>query len=311
MRMSLKKKAEEVLQDSEGLVLLPGGIFIRKQHQKHGLYRYSDISTVAASFLVESVRVHPDFTINDLFTLLKNNLEDFIPIYRRNCFVEILEYFDEIKNGVIVNFDDDSNRVEAVELYWSLSAQRGECSLDKEAREEIEQEARRPRPRKIKSPEENGRESDLLEQWAKDRKEQIRGELSNGIYWENVKKDRHLTGMSFPMCHIWSKEGGKGRIKPFSMSFVGLERLLGAKLWLSDEALVVHEEKKYRTRGGIIKYHNPSYSLGQILQGFLWELSWHGTPAKTQARRKELFKVLKKVKEREKSKKTIPQKNRR
>ncbi len=289
----IKLKIDSFQQDN-GLFLLPEGLF--KKTTENSKKSYKNLTDQAASYLFDQVVIHPDFTINNLFELILENYTVFSIIYRNDFIMEYVNYYKLIKEGKIRKNIDDRYPIHAVELYWFIHSQQGEDPFDKEKREEIEQKLYKLKTKKYKIVDTDGDSlDDLFFEMDQERKKEIKKELKDGTYYKKQKENYYLGVLSFPHCHLLREDEGK--IKPFGMSFVGLEQMLEAKLVLSNVAQIIKEENSLKKQSKPLKFENPKYTLGQIIKGFLWEISFHGAPDDTNEVREEIDEKMSKIKD--------------
>jgi hypothetical protein len=92
------------------------------------------------------------------------------------------------------------------------------------------------------------------------------------LYW-HVENDLDGTyGNTFPCFH-----GIDGKGQPWSISLSKLCKYAHLPVKLNDIlTLVIHRDK-------VETYENPQFSLGQILHGIVWEISYYGQPSKRDA----------------------------
>ena len=74
----------------------------------------------------------------------------------------------------------------------------------------------------------------------------------------------------------------KGERIPWGLSFTPSNELINIPVRLSDKFVVYEGILKCKDKPGfshpIIQFDNPTYTLGGILEGIIWELSFHGGP---------------------------------
>lgn len=276
------KEAVDGMDFQHGLALLPKGRLVYKRSCK-GKQLYTDVSDTAYAYLFERVYVHSDFTVKDLFLLLEKNSKVFSLIFMKEYFSEVMRYFKKIKEGRKKKEFDRDFYIEAVELYWFISSLQGEDPNDRKLREAIE--GKRDEALKNKD--------SFLSNLFESRKKEIGKDLKCGSYWKKVEDSKYIYGLDFPDCHILGRDKEEDEVKPYSMSFIPLEQLLNVRLSLSKKLDLVVEED---TEGKFIEHRNPDYTLGQVIQGFLWEFSWHGTPEETKKRGENIFSIGKELK---------------
>ena len=120
--------------------------------------------------------------------------------------------------------------------------------------------------------------------------------------WVRDKKldTKVLHGLGFPEFHGWGlwddpnfEPGYKGGI---SLSFIPVNELINLPLKVHNELSIemwnTDDIKDYQ----VMKYPKPQLTLGHILYGIMWELSWHGSPLDSQKRKEKVFKTLESIK---------------
>lgn len=113
--------------------------------------------------------------------------------------------------------------------------------------------------------------------------------------WDGRKETdkKHFSGNFFPDFHGWGpiEEGGKTYDTRWGVSTCSVNSIIDTPLVLK-EAYSINDEmawwKKFRSRGEgeglpnrdefIVVYDKCDFTLGHILYGIVWELSWHGGP---------------------------------
>jgi hypothetical protein len=104
-----------------------------------------------------------------------------------------------------------------------------------------------------------------------------------------INTDKTTTyGLNFPECYgtgytltedsedgIWKK----GDVIRWGISLTSINQLAYIKLRLIDTLEVYNDDHKSENFcEKIEEYPGPTFSLGHILFGLLWEISWHGNP---------------------------------
>jgi hypothetical protein len=294
----LARVAAEVLPSGmPGFLLAPGGLLL----ERRGSGEVKDLTSEGTSYLFETVRAHPGFTVRDLFLFLERNRQTMVPVYGRERLDEWLAHFADLNSGAVVSLPgpvtDDRHILTSVELQWRLYGEQGETQEDRQVREKIEsgkQVKKGPRRRILDADGESLDE--LMEEWAREKEQTIRLQLAAGTYWERVKSGRYINGTGYPTCIVfWKNKKNDRKSQPSSMSFIPLKDLLGARLALGT-TMEIHIGDKAGRRGGMFKYANPSFTLGQVIQGFLWELSFHGGPGAKAAVAREVEEAIEKTK---------------
>lgn len=121
------------------------------------------------------------------------------------------------------------------------------------------------------------------------------------LYWHlevdnyDDKEKDHLSGFNFPRFHgigfvheeDWiDKWGGlmaeKGTRTNYAIEFTPAYELAKLPLKLNSEVNIYKDYKH------VVTYHNPNFTLGHILYGIMWELSFCGPPAKRDDMRADL-----------------------
>ncbi len=106
------------------------------------------------------------------------------------------------------------------------------------------------------------------------------------LYWsvEHSQEDKTLSGNIFPEFH---GIGTSAEI-PISLMFTPTNEIAGLPLKLCDEFKIypsITENEGRQTHS----YKGPQFSLGQILYGIIWELTWLGSPTERDQKGQELL----------------------
>ncbi len=118
---------------------------------------------------------------------------------------------------------------------------------------------------------------------------------------EYPKDDKRTYGLRFPEFHGVGKlkkdsedgHGKKGETIQWGVSLSEPWKLAPLPLKLNNEGKVFLEKRK--SSEVITTLPNPVYTLGNILQGIMWELSWHGSPEQVQKFAAELHRRVEEV----------------
>lgn len=106
--------------------------------------------------------------------------------------------------------------------------------------------------------------------------------------------------------HDWVNADGskdimykKGERTPWGISFTPANELINIPVILAKEFNVFNENtdapiEKYNEI--VATFKNPTFSLGHILHGIIWELSFHGGPDKRDDMKKEVFDIVDDIK---------------
>lgn len=100
-----------------------------------------------------------------------------------------------------------------------------------------------------------------------------------------------------------------GERVPWSVLGFKVEELMEVPVKLSDEMPITYIDYTDKTNKKnwwkeVANYKNPQYTLGQILHGIMWELSWHGNPTSREDFKNELKSRVDDIKEKESGNKT-------
>ena len=92
----------------------------------------------------------------------------------------------------------------------------------------------------------------------------------------------------------------KGERIPWGVSFSKANDLINIPVKLADK-FVVYEgimkwDKVSKDNKKLAEFNNPTYTLGGILEGIIWELSFHGGPDKRNDMHKELLERVEEIK---------------
>lgn len=114
------------------------------------------------------------------------------------------------------------------------------------------------------------------------------------LYWmfteSKEDKDRKsLSGFHFPSFHGWGtwEDGTEGG---FGVAFTPLYHLLDYPLKLNQEITIYDDIGRMPKPPRV--YHEATYTLGHILYGIIWELSFFGSPAMRDGQREELLGMV-------------------
>lgn len=109
----------------------------------------------------------------------------------------------------------------------------------------------------------------------------------------------------------WNDKNGNPEVEynigdrtPWAISFTPANELINVPVRLMNEAVVYDDntdkgfDVQNKTGYGfpIATYKNPTFTLGNILYGIIWELSFFGGPDKRQEKKDELFKIVDDIK---------------
>lgn len=91
----------------------------------------------------------------------------------------------------------------------------------------------------------------------------------------------------------------KGERIPWSISFTAANDLINVPVKLAKD-VVIYEGILKCKRGAmpqkLVEFKNPSYTLGNILQGIIWEMSFHGGPSSRNDFHKDILNTVEEIK---------------
>jgi hypothetical protein len=104
------------------------------------------------------------------------------------------------------------------------------------------------------------------------------------LYWcvEYYEQEREFSGNVLPGFHGIGLQDDI----PYSLMFTPANEIAALPLKLNPQFIVSYREASKNLPATV--YHGPEFSLGQILYGVLWELSWTGPPQERDKKRQEL-----------------------
>lgn len=92
----------------------------------------------------------------------------------------------------------------------------------------------------------------------------------------------------------------KGERIPWGISFTAANDLINIPVKLNDTFAVYEGILRCKDKPGfghkLVEFKNPTYTLGGILEGIIWEMSFHGGPEKRDEFGKELRETVEKIK---------------
>jgi len=99
------------------------------------------------------------------------------------------------------------------------------------------------------------------------------------LYWcvvrDKIENKDTFSENIFPRFHGHGYEDKNGQRTPYGIAFSPVNQLVNLSLKLSNEYVIIND-MNWKEEPKI--YKGPSYSLGHILYGVIWELSFHGDP---------------------------------
>jgi len=128
---------------------------------------------------------------------------------------------------------------------------------------------------------------ELYQQWSLDTGTQVYGPTQR----------LHLHGVGFELQQDCPEHGRKrGERVQWSVSLTPLRELLSLPLRVNPEVAVMEDDLNTKAYGNVIgRVRHPDVTLGQVIQGLLWELSFHGGPESQQAVAQELKGLMAQV----------------
>lgn len=111
--------------------------------------------------------------------------------------------------------------------------------------------------------------------------------------WASADDITHFGGVGFALRRA-SKELGvpKGYRMSWGVDFTPVHQLANIPLRLDDEYIVTVEGGDDPKTNQEHRYLGATFTMGEILHGILWELSFHGSPKDRDARSAELDKTV-------------------
>lgn len=91
----------------------------------------------------------------------------------------------------------------------------------------------------------------------------------------------------------------KGDRIPWGISFTPANELINIPVRLAKDVAIyegILKSKSGQMPNKLAEFKNPSFTLGQILEGIIWEMSFHGGPDKRDAFNKDLRETVDKIK---------------
>jgi len=91
----------------------------------------------------------------------------------------------------------------------------------------------------------------------------------------------------------------KGERIPWGVSFTPVNELANIPIRISNEYAIYNDDIQDNVAWGteLFKGNSPETTLGQILEGIVWELSWHGPPKKRDVFGDSLKETVEKIKD--------------
>lgn len=106
------------------------------------------------------------------------------------------------------------------------------------------------------------------------------------LYKLVTKDEDGLNGLSFANFH------GLGENEdniPYCVSYTPANEIIDLPLKINEKLIIYEDDSNSPDFGKeIISFDNAEYTLGDILYGIIWELSWNGSPQDRDAQRREL-----------------------
>lgn len=131
--------------------------------------------------------------------------------------------------------------------------------------------------------------------------EKFKDEAPN--FWGNIFPDFHGVGFKLKEDKMfeWGEvEWPKGERIPWGICLTDILDLINIPLKLDTTVEITEDDYTKKAKGYkdkiLIKLENVSYSLGQILYGVLWELSFHGGPESAKKTKEMLNDMVKEIK---------------
>ena len=267
------------MKDYDGLIIKKGGKLIDSKWDKDlGEHVEKDVTEIAAMYLFDHCVLEAGVTLRDIFLLIKANM-DVLKVILGNWVDEIV---DEGLNGIPKEEDpNDKYFTDYLELYWVLTRVR---------KWEAYKDGPKLQPK-----------GSIYAQIGNGYKD---GEFTGPITLSGyLRPDFHAmsrvqTEDGDPMTDAWKK----GERIPLSLSFTPSCDIIDKPVILNQDICICDDVVNHDwSKDNTIVYDACEYSLGHILNGIIWELSFHGSPKKRTDQKEELNEILKEFEESKKN----------
>lgn len=236
--------------------------------RERGKYLERDVTDTAIRRLWDGCTLEDGVTLRSIFTLLNSEIDLFDLVIGNWCKEIITEGLTQPSAEYTGIYDPDG--IEYLELYWYLAR----CAQWNEVKEAYD--------------------SDLTE---------LQGTKRagfHGIGYE-LKEDK---------LHDWKNENGthavewsKGERIPWSMSFTSANTYINYPVKLAQK-MIIHDEIEHKPKAKdnyfaqpVAVFERSGYTLGDILYGIIWELSFHGGPKERNEKSEELKESINKIRD--------------
>jgi len=102
---------------------------------------------------------------------------------------------------------------------------------------------------------------------------------------------KELYGNIFPYFHGCGYKDKKGNRIPYNISYIPVNEIIDLPLKLNKDYVIINEEKP---RDKPIVFKGSQYSLGHILYGIIWEVSFNGSPKDRDEKSKKIQEEISK-----------------
>lgn len=263
----------------ENLRITKGGKLVETylhydEEKEEGEYRDRDVTSSAVSRMFEYCDLDDDVTLKDIFLLLNTELEIFDCIIRNWCKDIVTEGLTQPEKPYDIS--DETEAIEYLELYWHF---------EKNKHDETDE-----RLHGLNFPDFHD----------------IRVERQQNQYFDWKNKDGSPAVMH-----------AKGERTNWGISFTPANELINIPVKLNRDAKVYRTDYTKRTSHGeigdkdfnitweegadqdkvVAELRDIEYTLGHILYGIIWKMSFHGGPDKRDAAKDNLDRISDEVKE--------------
>lgn len=234
--------------------------------KERGKYLEKDVTESAIRRLWDDCTLEDGVTLKSIFTLLNSDINLFDLVIGNWCKEIITEGLTQPPAEYSGTYDPDG--IEYLELYWSL------------ARNALWNESR--------------------------------GAFDSGITELQGTKRANFHGIGYELkedkLHDWKNEDGtdavewsKGDRIPWGMSFTAANAYINYPVKLAQKMIINDEvERNQKTKDNhfikpVAIFERSVYTLGDILYGIIWELSFHGGPKERNEKSEELKESVDKI----------------
>jgi len=251
----------------EKLELRKGGLLVETRWKydetiKKGEYVERDVTQNAIRYLFEPCELEEGVSLRDIFLLLNTELEIFDAVIGNWCKEIVTEGLTQPAKPYTGQYDPDG--IEYLELYWSMYYDNGTKYG--------------PSFYGYHRPDFHG----------------IGYELKEDKLFDWIDKDTGKPAVEWP----------KGARINWGISFSRANDLIDIPVKLDDKATVFDDNLKsksdHQAKTGwgypLAEYKGATYTLGNILYGIIWEMSFHGGPESRDERSEELKQAVDEIK---------------